>query len=355
MAGDGTAHERPVAHDLVFTVAVTEFGLGTDAEAALVLIHRGFDSIPTFGLHPFVVSDGYGTRTLRCCPYLKPVESLIRALVLALLTCLSSVPLAAQERVEIPGGDEKPLKAILFKPAGQGPFPAVIALHGCGGLGTRGGLGARHADWAERLRALGVMVLFPDSFGSRGLDSQCLVADRTVRPGRERVTDTYAARAYLLARSDVSADRISLLGWSNGASSVLWSIAADKKPRDGQPDFRAAVAFYPGCRLVAQAAERRDWENRIPLLVLIGEADTWTPAAPCRQLVRSATQAGRQASVVSYPGAAHDFDHPSLKLTRRTGLAFTGDGSGEAYVGTDPSAREDALLRVPDFFGIVKP
>jgi dienelactone hydrolase len=276
---------------------------------------------------------------------------LIKASVIALLTLMSLAPALAQETIEIPNGDEKPLKGVLYRPAGAGPFPAVIALHGCGGLGTRGNgkLGPRHADWAERLRTQGMMVLFPDSFGSRGLESQCLVADRTVRPGRERVFDTYAARAYLQGRPDVRADRVSLLGWSNGASSLLWTIAQDRKPRDGRPDFHAAVAFYPGCRLLAQAAERRDWVSRLPLLLLIGEADTWTPAGPCRQLVKAAIDAGQPAAIISYPGATHDFDHPSLTMTKRTGLAFTGDNTGEAMVGTDPAARDDAIRRVPQF------
>lgn len=273
----------------------------------------------------------------------------MQRLILALLVCFALAPAMAQEPVQIPNGDDKPLKGILFRPDGPGPFPAVIALHGCGGLGANGKLGARHADWAERLKAEGMIVLFPDSFGSRGLGSQCLVADRTVRPGRERVGDTYAARAYLMERGDVRKDRVSLLGWSNGGSTVLWSIAAAKKPKDDRPDFHAAISFYPGCRLVAQAAERRDWEVRLPLLLLIGEADTWTPAAPCRQLVKTATDAGRQAAIVSYPGAAHDFDHPGLKLTKRTGLPFTGDDTGEAMVGTDHAAREDAIRRVSQF------
>ncbi len=273
----------------------------------------------------------------------------MKAWAIVLLAWLLTLPAAAQQIVDIPNGDDKPLKGVLFKPDGPGPFPAVIALHGCGGLGANGKLGARHADWAERLRSFGMIVLFPDSFGSRGLGSQCLVADRTVRPGRERVSDTYAARAFLLGRSDVKADRISLLGWSNGGSTVLWTLASERKPKDGLPDFHAAVAFYPGCRLVAQSAERRDWEARLPLLVLIGEADTWTPAAPCRQLVKATNDAGKQAVIVTYPGAAHDFDHPNLKLTKRTGLAFTGDNSGEAFVGTDPAARDDAIRRVPAF------
>jgi dienelactone hydrolase len=295
-------------------------------------------------LHPFVVPG--------CCAKdrsTKTVQVCMLRVTLALFACLALAPAMAQELVEIPNGDDKPLKGVLFRPAGAGPFPTVIALHGCGGLGIKGKLGARHADWAERLTADGVMVLFPDSFGSRGLGSQCLVADRTVRPGKERVSDTYAARAFLMDRADVQKDRVSLLGWSNGGSTVLWSVASEKKPKDGRPDFHAAISFYPGCRLVAQAAERRDWEVRLPLLLLIGEADTWTPAAPCRQLVKTATDAGRPAAIVSYPGATHDFDHPNLTMTKRTGLPFTGDNTGEAMIGTDPAAREDAIRRVSDF------
>jgi dienelactone hydrolase len=263
---------------------------------------------------------------------------------------LSLTPLAAQEAVEIPHPDGSTLKGLMFKPSGPGPFPAVVALHGCGGLGgQQNPIGMRHKDWGKRLADQGYLVLFPDSFGSRGLGSQCLVRDRTVRPGRERVTDALAAKSWLQQRADVNVQKVSLLGWSNGGSSVLWSIAADKKPKDDKPDFNAAVAFYPGCRPVTQSAERRDWESRLPLLILIGEADTWTPVEPCRQLVSFAKNAGRDVTLVTYPKAVHDFDHPDRKPTRRTGLAFTGDDSGEAMVATDPEAREDALRRVPDF------
>jgi dienelactone hydrolase len=256
----------------------------------------------------------------------------------------------AQERIELPMGDGKPLSAALYRPVGQGPFPAVVALHGCGGLtASNGQVSARHEDWGKTLASKGYMVIFPDSYGSRGLGSQCLVKDRTVRPAKERVADAIAAKNWLQQQADVKADRVSLLGWSNGGSSVLWSVAAEKKPKDAQPDFRSAIAFYPGCRLLAQSAERRDWESRIPLLILIGEADTWTPSAPCKQLVATAVAQGRKASIITYENALHEFDHPNRKLTKRTGLAFTSDDSGEAMVGTDPTAREDAMIRVPAF------
>ena len=256
----------------------------------------------------------------------------------------------AQERVEIPSGNGKPLVGYLFKPKGQGPFPAIVAMHGCGGLGgSRAPVGQRHTDWGQQLSAKGYIVIFPDSYGSRDLGPQCLVKDRTIRPGRERVLDALLTKVWLQKRTDVLSSRVSLLGWSNGGSSVLWSVAADRKPKDDSPDFNAAVAFYPGCRVMAQSAERGGWFNRLPLLILIGESDTWTPAEPCKQLITLAKAAGSQADIVVYPNAVHVFDHPDQKPTKRTGLAFTGDDSGEAMVGTDPAAREDALQRVPTF------
>ncbi len=259
-------------------------------------------------------------------------------------------PVSAQERVEIPAAEGFVLKGMMFRPEGQGPFPAVVALHGCGGLGgTAASISARHLDWGRQLAAQGFVVVFPDSYGSRGLGSQCLVRDRTVRPGKERVADAVAAKRWLQQRSDIVASRVSLLGWSNGGSAVLWAAAAARQPKDGLPDFHAAVAFYPGCRPIQQSAERRDWSGRLQLMLLIGEADTWTPAEPCRQLVSLIEETGGNATLVTYPNAVHEFDHPDRKPTRRTGLAFTGDGTGEAMVATDPDARADALTRVPAF------
>jgi dienelactone hydrolase len=280
------------------------------------------------------------------------LQRITHILAFALGFFLATLSARAQERVEIPSLDGKSLQATLFKPSGPGPFPSIIAMHGCGGLGlASGNLSARYTDWGLRLRNQGYLIIFPDSFGSRGLGSQCLVKDRTVRPGRERVADALLTREWLQGRTDIIADRISLLGWSNGGSSVLWTIAADRKARDVRPDFFRAVAFYPGCRLVAEAAQRRTWNSRIPLLILIGEEDTWTPSEQCRQLILAVNADKGMASIITYPKAVHEFDHPDRKLTKRTGLAFTGDDSGEAFVGTEPSARDDALIQVPGFLG----
>jgi dienelactone hydrolase len=242
-------------------------------------------------------------------------------------------------------GPETMLDAVIFRPGGTGPFPAIVALHGCAGLGDKhGAVSARHLDWGNRLASLGFLVVMPDSFGSRGLGPQCTVEDRRVLPGRERVRDAAGGRLWLQSLPEVDAKNVSLLGWSNGGSSVLYAVSRSAKVFPG-PDFRKAIAFYPGCRV---PFERR-LTPRIPLMILIGRADNWTPAAPCVDLEGLAHAGGGTLKVVTYDDAYHDFDHPNLPLSQRTGLAYSVDGTGRAMIGTNAAARADALKRVPAF------
>src|ERR1700759_3486911 len=108
---------------------------------------------------------------------------------IVLLTCFvvaapaMAAPVAPHE-VEIPEGGIT-LRAQLFKPDGDGPFPTVIALHGCGGLATRAEpVLPRYRDWAEQLVKSGSAVLLPDSYASRGLGPQCRIKERRLSARR---------------------------------------------------------------------------------------------------------------------------------------------------------------------------
>src|SRR5215467_13196239 len=191
-----------------------------------------------------------------------------------------AAPVAPHE-VEIPEGATT-LRAQLFKPDGDGPFPTVIALHGCGGLsGHSEPVLPRYRDWAEQLLKDGKAVLLPDSYGSRGLGPQCRVKERKVRARRERVEDIVAARQWLFHQSWVAHDRISLIGWAHGASAVLWAVRPQLAARGKEADFRSAIAFYPECRVSA----RTGWSARVPTLLLIGGSDDVASPAQCKQMV----------------------------------------------------------------------
>src|SRR5262245_46463197 len=125
-----------------------------------------------------------------------------RAAVLFLAILVSpAAHAAAPEPVEIDGK----LKGALYRPEGNGPFPAIVALHGCDGLLGKSIMAPRYADWGERLAAGGFVVLFPDSFAAREIGPQCGAAQRSLHSGRERVGDAEAAKHYLQAQPYVVA------------------------------------------------------------------------------------------------------------------------------------------------------
>jgi len=243
--------------------------------------------------------------------------------------------------------DHGALKAELFRPEGDGPFPAVVGLHSCAGLMDRGGaVRSRYRDWAQHLVQAGFIVLYPDSYGSRGLGSQCAVRHRTARTDRERVDDANAARHWLQGQPFVQPDHVTLLGWSTGATTALWTVRrANAIPKEDKRDFRSAVALYPGCRRLENVA----WSARIPTLILIGAADDQTAAPVCERMVAGARGRSAGISIIVYPAAYHDFDHPNRPLQVRAGYAFAVDHSGKVHTGTNPTARADALARVPQW------
>lgn len=241
------------------------------------------------------------------------------------------------------------LQAHLFRPEGPGPHPAVVMVHGCGGAYARsGGLNARHQMWGETLAAQGYVALMLDSFSSRGLKEICTqpFAERTLKEG-DRVGDSYAALAWLRQQPFVDPQRIGLLGWSHGGGVTLDALRRPPKALDS--GFAAATAFYPGCTARSRRAER--YQPYAPLLILIGEADDWTPAAPCVALVETARQHGANLQIHTYPGAWHGFDNPGIAKVRLRKDVPNGVHPGQGvHTGPDPAAREDAKQRVLDFF-----
>lgn len=255
----------------------------------------------------------------------------------------NAAPLHAPHAVEIPSGSTV-LHAQLYKPEGNGPFPVVIGLHGCGGLAGRGEpVQSRYRDWAEELLKDGKAVLFPDSYGSRLLGPQCRAKERLVLARRERVTDILAARQWLMQQPWAAHNRISLLGWANGASALLWAVRPQLSLHHVEPDFRSAIAFYPDCRLSSGLG----WSARIPTLVLIGAKDDVSSPPACRQMIEGAHGRSALVRIVVYPDAYHDFDRADLPV-HAIGPGADGDPE-KGHVGTDPEARVDSQKRVGEW------
>jgi dienelactone hydrolase len=264
---------------------------------------------------------------------------------------------AAQQAVNFVSLDAKTnLTAHLSRPEGDAPRPALVLMHGCSGLvGGKGGILAMYRAWMRALVVQGYVVLAVDSAAPRGFGQTCSAGPDRITMWRDRPKDAYAALQYLQAQPFVQADRVGLMGWSQGGSVVLLSIN-DKsigRPSALAHDFKAAVSFYPGaCSEKFQSkpytqVEPQSWTTQVPLLLLFGEADTWSSFPPCEAFIAAAKARGNPVELKSYPSAEHAFDAPNL-ARRELPQYRSGDGPIPA-IATDREARTDAIPRVLEF------
>ncbi len=269
-------------------------------------------------------------------------------LTLVTFLCLCGTARADFEQIEIPT-DDKPLQAVLYRPAGDGPFPFVIALPGCSGLRKPAGdIRPLWDSWGRRLSEAGFGVLFPDSYLSRGLAAQCRdkptgrMQTSQLRPDRERVADIRAARDWLQQQDFSRKDRITLLGWDSGAIAVLWAVRPNLEPDDERPDFRSAAVLYPGCQRLNDTA----WSARIPTLVLVGALDDRAHVRSCEQMVTGARGRSARAVIVKYRGAHHAFDNDHVKPPHKRGSPIPASSRSTL---ADAEARADAFRRIPEW------
>ncbi len=211
----------------------------------------------------------------------------------------------------------------LYLPSGTGPFPAVIVMHGCDGV-------APHMRaWALRLASWGYAAFIIDSFRPRGIANVC--NNFSLLPPALRARDAAAGAAYLRSLPAVDGARIGAIGFSHGASSAL-RLAPRGARADPENSFKALVAFYPGCG-------KRAPPLAVDALILIGDADDWTAAKTCIDLVaRYPDEADHRPTLKVYPGATHSFDARGEER-----IYF---GHRLAY---DPAAADDAIAATRQF------
>lgn len=220
-----------------------------------------------------------------------------------------------------PGAVERPMPKNynLRMPDGPGPFPAVVVLHGCSGIVER------EHEWAKRFVDWGYGALIVDSFTPRAVQEVCSSGSRVTTA--ERAMDAAKAAAFLRGQPRIRPDRLGVIGFSHGGATVLEAVQGG----DPAPAFQAAVAFYPKCTLSLNHVD-------IPLLILIGEKDDWTPAKMCQEMMPTLTRPGL-VDLQVYPGAYHTFDYqrPARK-------------SGQHHLEYNAAAAADALSRTKAFF-----
>ena len=242
------------------------------------------------------------------------------------------------------GATEQPatITAELSLPSSGGRVPAVIVLHSCAGVTPS--IGA----WARALTRLGYAALVVDSFGGRAVKEVC-TGKSSVSIG-SRLADLFRAHELLVTHPRIDAQRVGVLGFSQGGWAVLWASHSQYQRRfmrGTAPPPSAYAAFYPaGCNV--QLIKETD--VTAPVRIFHGSADDWTTIEHCRDWVARRRQADQDVALVEYEGARHGFDVASYVRPRHYAQVVNSsmctliqqpngmfvDGAGRPFSGASP-------------------
>lgn len=204
----------------------------------------------------------------------------------------------AVDVVQLKTGASTAMEATLYKPAGAGPFPAVVVLH------TSGGLRPPDHAYANRLADEGYVCLVPDFFTPYGL-SQATRQQTFTTHAQAIYADFVAAIGMLKQMKEVQGDRIGVVGFSNGG---YWALLLAARGA-----VQAGVSYYgavngAGTDNSLTALRNSFTSSSSPVLVLHGAMDdTVLPRhAEYLRLVLADAKAPHEFQM--YGSAGHSYD-----------------------------------------------
>ena len=216
-------------------------------------------------------------------------------LTTALLFALALSAVAAESHeVSYRSGDET-VHAVLYKPGGDGPFPALVVIHEWWGLN----------DWvkqqADRYAQLGYVTLAIDLYRGQVATTpdQAHELMRGVPEDRAQ-RDLLAAVKYLSSLNTVNSKRIGAIGWCMGGGYALDLAIAD-------PKLRVAVINYG--HLASDDTTLK--KIHASILGIFGGQDHGIPVDDVKRFERHMKTMGKKIDVHIFPDAGHGFENPN--------------------------------------------
>ena len=185
-------------------------------------------------------------------------------------------------------------------------------------IGVAGSMGWRkhHLDYLKMYQKQGYATFQLNSFKSRGITSTVGSQDEVTIAAV--ILDAYRALEKLAKHPKINKDKVALTGWSlGGGVSLFAGWMPLKKAITDQVSFAAHLAFYPPCFINPENLSF----TKAPIHILIGEADNWTPAKPCINLVEKLSDK-TNISITTYSDAHHGFDSEEPVVWNEKGYSF---------------------------------
>ena len=185
-------------------------------------------------------------------------------------------------------------------------------------IGVAGSMGWRkhHLDYLKMYQEQGYATFQLNSFKSRGITSTVGSQDEVTIAAV--ILDAYRALEELSKHPKINRDKVALTGWSLGGGVTLFAGWMPlKEAITDQVSFAAHLAFYPPCFINPENLSF----TKAPIHILIGEADNWTPAKPCIDLVEKLSDK-TNISITTYSNAHHGFDSEEPVVWNEKGYSF---------------------------------
>ncbi len=218
-------------------------------------------------------------------------------LVIAVVAVFVSSSFAAESKtVSYKSGDET-VQAVLYTPAGKGPFPALIVIHEWWGLN----------DWVKeqgsKLADEGYEALAIDLYRGK-VATTADMAHELMRgvPDDRAKRDLHAAFEFLQAQPNVKKNRIGAIGWCMGGGYSL-DVALQ------EPTLAADVINYG--HLATDPAQIK--KINAPVLGLFGGLDQGITPDDVHKFEAAMKQAGKKVDIKIYDDAGHAFENPDNK------------------------------------------
>jgi len=223
------------------------------------------------------------------------MNKLLSSICLVVILAVSALA-ADSKPVSYKSGDET-VQAVLYTPAGKGPFPAIIVIHEWWGLN----------DWvkeqASKLAGEGYEALAIDLYRGKVATTSDEAHEimRGVPEDRAR-RDLHAACDYLAAQSNGKKDRIGAIGWCMGCGYSL-GVALE------EPSLAADVVNYGHLATDIDAIKKIN----APILGLFGAQDRGITPDDVHKFEATMKQLGKKIDVKIYDDAGHGFENPNNK------------------------------------------
>ncbi|MFF4776637.1 prolyl oligopeptidase family serine peptidase [Microtetraspora fusca] len=216
------------------------------------------------------------------------------------------------------------IEGILCVPAGEGPFPLVVNIHG-GPVWAYRNMWSMFSPSTPLLVAQGYAVLNPNPRGSsgRGQDFARLVFGEM---GGEDTADFTSAIDALVERGIVDPARVGVIGGSYGGYMSAWLATQDRRWAAAVPvspvtdwysqHFTSNIPYFdalfldgdpevPGGKFHSRSPVAHASKVRTPCLNIAGALDRCTPPTQAQEFHQALLEHGVESQLVIYPREGH--------------------------------------------------